>query len=176
MDYKIRKAILDDREAIQQLIANSARGLSRVDYSEQQIEVLIESVFGVDTDLILDGTYFVAEQDGKLVGCGGWSKRRNIFGGDRYSHRDSSLVDPELEPAKIRAFFVHSEFARQGIARALLSACEAEAIREGFRALELMSTLPGVGLYRACGFEGDGRKEYDVSGIKVDFVPMKKVL
>lgn len=176
MDYKIRKATLDDREAIEQLIAESARGLSRTDYSERQIEAALHSAFGVDTDLILDGTYFVAESDGKLIGCGGWSKRRTLFGGDRYGNRDSSRLDPESEPAKIRAFFVHSEFARKGIGRSILSTCEAEAIGEGFRAFELMATLPGVRLYKACGYDEDSRVEYELNGVRLEFVPMRKVL
>lgn len=174
MNYKIRKATLDDRQAIEQLINNSARGLSLSDYSELQIEAALESVFGVDTDLILDDTYFVAESDGKLIGCGGWSKRRNLFGGDRYADRDSSKIDPAFEPAKIRAFFVHSAFARQGIGRAILSTCETEALAAGFRAFELMATLPGVKFYKACGYEGDYRVEYNLNGVRMEFVPMKK--
>lgn len=101
MDYVIRKAGLDDRPAIERLIAASARSLSRGDYSGRQIEAAVASVFGVDTDLIHDGTYFVADCSGVLVGCGGWSKRRTLFGGDRYAARDSGELDPRSEPAKI---------------------------------------------------------------------------
>jgi GNAT superfamily N-acetyltransferase len=176
MNFTIRKAVLNDREAIEKLIAESARGLSRSDYSVRQIEAALETVFGVDSDLIVDGTYFVAESDGLMVGCGGWSKRRTIFGGDRYKNRDSTRLDPESDPAKIRAFFIHSEFARKGIGRAILSACEAEARSEGFRSLELMSTLPGVKFYKACGYVGDSRVEYDVNGVRLEFVPMRKDL
>jgi len=176
MNFKIRKAVLNDREAIEKLIAQSARGLSRSDYSVRQIEAALETVFGVDSDLIVDGTYFVAESDELMVGCGGWSKRRTLFGGDRYKNRDSTRLDPETDPAKIRAFFIHSEFARKGIGRAILSACEAEARSEGFRSLELMSTLPGVRFYEACGYVGDGRVEYDVNGVRLEFVPMRKDL
>ncbi|HEX6292320.1 MAG TPA: hypothetical protein VFZ66_24245 [Herpetosiphonaceae bacterium] len=104
MDVTLRKASLDDCAAIDQLIAESARGLSREDYSDEQIEAAIEIVFGVDTALILDGTYFVAEHDGVVIGCGGWSKRKTLFGGDQYTQRDSGLLDPTQEPAKIRAF------------------------------------------------------------------------
>ena len=177
MDYVIRKATLDDRPAIERLIEASARSLSRGDYSERQIEAAVASVFGVDTNLILDETYFVAESAGTLVGCGGWSKRRTLFGGDRYAVRDSGELDPETEPAKIRAFFVHPEHARRGIARAILSACESEAAARGFRSAELMSTLPGLRLYRACGYEGDERVEYDIGdGVRIEFVPMRKEL
>lgn len=177
MDYVIRKASLDDREAIELLIAESARGLSREDYSEQQVESAIRTVFGVDTDLIVDGTYFVAEHSGVLVGCGGWSKRRTLFGGDRFAGRDSGELNPATEAAKIRAFFVHPDYARLGIGRALLSLCESEARASGFRSVELMATLPGFKLYRACGYEGVGRVEYETeAGASIEFVPMRKEL
>jgi GNAT superfamily N-acetyltransferase len=177
MNYIIRKANLDDREAIELLIAESARGLSREDYSEQQIESAIRTVFGVDTDLIVDGTYFVADNSGMLIGCGGWSKRRTLFGGDRFASRDSSELDPDVEAAKIRAFFVHPEYARRGIGRAILSLCESEARAKGFRSIELMATLPGLKLYTAFGYEGIGRVEYEIGeGMSIGFVPMRKAL
>ena len=177
MDYIIRKATFEDRDAIQELIAASARGLSQDDYSEQQIEAAIEGVFGVDSQLISDQTYFVAESSGTLVGCGGWSKRRTVFGGDQYVSRDSTELDPESEPAKIRAFFVHPQFARRGIGRAILNACESEARAAGFRSLELISTMPGIPLYRACGFEGTSVVDYEAAGgVKLPFVPMRKPL
>jgi GNAT superfamily N-acetyltransferase len=177
MNYVIRKATIDDRESIMQLIDASAHGLSRDDYSEQQIEAALKGVFGVDTDLILDGTYFVAESDGILIGCGGWSKRKTLFGGDRYATRDAGQIDPATEPAKIRAFFIHPEHARKGIARAILAACETEARASGFRSLELMSTLPGLKLYRACGYEGDRHEELDLGGgVSLGLVPMRKTL
>jgi GNAT superfamily N-acetyltransferase len=177
MDYIIRKANLDDREAIERLIIESARNLSREDYSEQQIEAAILTVFGVDSDLILDGTYFVAESAGMLIGCGGWSKRKTLFGGDRFATRDSSELDAKLEAAKIRAFFVHPESARKGIARAILSVCESEARTYGFRSTELMATLPGLKLYKACGYEGDQRVQYEIGdGVSIEFVPMRKDL
>ena len=154
MEYVLRKATLEDRTAIQLLIADSARGLSTQDYSSTQIEAALETVFGFDTDLVVDKTYMVAVSDGLIVGCGGWSKRKTLFGGDQYETRDSGKLDPDLDPAKIRAFFVHPQFARKGIARAILSACENEAKAAGFRSIELMATLPGVRLYKACGYEG----------------------
>jgi GNAT superfamily N-acetyltransferase len=177
MDYTLRKANLEDRGAIEQLIVESARNLSRDDYSEQQIEAAILTVFGVDTDLILDGTYFVADSTGMLIGCGGWSKRKTLFGGDRFGSRDSSELDPKLEAAKIRAFFVHPEYARKGVGRAILAACESEARAYGFRSIELMATLPGLKLYKACGYEGDRRVEYEIGdGVGIEFVPMRKDL
>ena len=175
MDYTIRKARLDDRDGIQQLIAASARGLSQADYSKEQIESAITSVFGVDTALIEDGTYFVAEHDGELIGCGGWSKRRTLFGGDQFATRDSSQLDPETEPAKIRAFFVHPQWARQGIARAILSRCEDEARAAEFRSVELMATLPGVKFYLACGYRQSEQVDHEMtSGITLPLVPMRK--
>lgn len=177
MDYIIRKANLDDREAIEQLIVESARRLSREDYSEQQIEAAVATIFGVDTKLIMDGTYFVADSSGMLVGCGGWSRRKTLFGGDKFASRDSSELDPQLAAAKIRAFFIHPEYSRKGIARAILSRCESEARAYGFRALELMSTLPGIKLYRACGYAGDEHIELEVGdGVRIEFVLMRKEL
>lgn len=176
-DYIIRKAILADRSDIESLIEHSARGLSQHDYSEEQIEAAIDTVFGVDTDLILDGTYFVAEAAGSLVGCGGWSKRRNLFGGDRFQNREAGELDPTREPAKIRAFFVHPDWARKGIAKSILSLCESEARAYGFRSAELMATLPGVRLYAACGYErGEPVMHVMESGIKLPLMPMRKAL
>ena len=177
MEYVLRKATLEDRTAIQLLIADSARGLSTQDYSSTQIEAALETVFGFDTDLVVDKTYMVAVSDGLIVGCGGWSKRKTLFGGDQYETRDSGKLDPDLDPAKIRAFFVHPQFARKGIARAILSACENEAKAAGFRSIELMATLPGVRLYKACGYEGESIVEYELKpGVKLSLVPMKKIL
>ena len=123
----IRLATMDDRQAISELIAESARQLSREQYSDAQIEAAIATVFGVDSDLIEDGTYFVAESPGVMIGCGGWSRRKTLFGGDQYSARDAGYLDPQSEPAKIRAFFIHPAHARKGIARAILARCETEA-------------------------------------------------
>src|SRR5215217_4820423 len=173
----IRKATMEEREAIRELIAVSARQLSREHYNDAQIEAAIATVFGVDTDLIEDGTYFVAESSGSLVGCGGWSKRKTLFGGDQFSSRDASYLDPQSEPAKIRAFFIHPDHARKGIARAILSQCESEARAQGFRALELMATLPGIEFYKSCGFSATGDFELELrEGVKLELVPMRKEL
>ena len=177
MEYVLRKANLDDREAVEHLIAESARGLSRQDYSDSQIEAAIASVFGVDTDLIVDQTYFVAESSGVLIGCGGWSKRKTLFGGDQFASRDSGELDPKSEAAKIRAFFVHPEFARKGIGRAILLACENEARAYGFRSVELMATLPGIPLYKACGYVGDQTVALELcDGVRLGLLPMRKSL
>lgn len=177
MDYQVRQATLDDREAITRLIADSARRLSREHYADAQIEAAIASVFGVDTTLIEDETYFVAEQDGELIGCGGWSKRKTLYGGDQYSNRDTAMLDPASEPSRIRAFFVHPEHARKGVARAILSVCEREAKAHGFRALELLSTLPGIKFYEANGYSPTGNFDLELAnGVKIPFVPMRKQL
>ena len=177
MDYQVRLATLDDREAITRLIADSARHLSREHYDDAQIEAAIASVFGVDSTLIEDGTYFVAEQDGALIGCGGWSKRRTLFGGDQFSDRDTAMIDAASEPSRIRAFFVHPEHARKGVARAILSVCEREAKAHGFRALELLSTLPGIKFYEANGYSPMGDFDLELpGGVKLQFVPMRKQL
>ena len=168
---------MEDREAIQELIAQSARQLSREHYSDTQIEAAIATVFGVDTDLIDDRTYFVVEIDGQLAGCGGWSKRKTLFGGDQYSSRDAGYLDPDSEPAKIRAFFIHPDHARKGIARAILSRCEDEARAQGFRALELMATLPGIEFYKSRGFVETGNFDLNLTdAVKLELVPMRKDL
>lgn len=173
----IRKASLEDRAKIQELIAASARGLSREHYDDAQIEAAIQTMFGVDTDLIDDGTYFVAEIEGELVGCGGWSRRRTLFGGDQYTTRDRGYINPATDPARIRAFFIHPNHARKGIALAILTRCETEAAAHGFRAMELLSTLPGVKFYKACGYTEQGNIDLDLTeNVKLRFVPMRKEL
>ncbi|HEY0384687.1 MAG TPA: GNAT family N-acetyltransferase [Pyrinomonadaceae bacterium] len=177
MDFSLRKANPDDRPAIARLIELSARALSLEDYTGPQIEAAVRSVFGVDSDLIFDATYFVAEASGILVGCGGWSKRRTLFGGDQFAHRRADSLDPLREAARIRAFFVHPEWTRKGIARAILERCEAEARASGFHMLALMATLPGLKLYRALGYTESERVTYDLGGgVSIDFVPMTKSL
>ena len=177
MGFEVRKATLADREAISRLIAASARGLSRDHYSDTQIEMAIASVFGVDTDLIQDGTYFVADQEGTLIGCGGWSRRKALYGGDKFSNREAGMLDPAADPARIRSFFVHPEHARKGVARAMLSVCEQQAKAHDFKALELMSTLPGIEFYEANGYSRIGNFDLDLAdGVKIEFVPMRKQL
>jgi GNAT superfamily N-acetyltransferase len=175
--HQLRLATLTDRDAISALIVESARHLSRDDYTETQIDAAIQFVYGVDSDLIRDGTYFVVERDGAIIGCGGWSKRRTLFGGDQYGERDVGFLDPQCDAAKIRAFFVHPQAARQGLGRAILAACEKAARDAGFRKLQLMATLPGLKLYRACGFVGSERVEHITpNGVTLAFVPMTKLL
>lgn len=153
MAPRLRLATRNDIPALNALIAASARGLSAPLYSAAQIEAAIEYVYGADTRLIDDGTYFVADGGRELAGCGGWSRRRTLYGGDQMKSGDDAVLDPASEPARIRAFFVHPAWARRGVARALLEECLRAAGGAGFRTLELASTLPGLAFYEKYGFE-----------------------
>src|SRR5262249_14289697 len=131
--------------AIRTLLAHSIRALGAAHYTGNQIETALQSAFGVDTALIRDATYFVVEaEDHRLVGCGGWSYRRTLFGSDTRQDRDEARLNPDKEAAKIRAFFVDPDYARHGLGRLILDRSEAEARRAGFRSFALMATLPGV--------------------------------
>jgi GNAT superfamily N-acetyltransferase len=152
-DIAIRLATRDDVGALGELIALSARRLSEGFYTPEQIDAAVREIFGVDTQLVDDGTYYVAEAGGRAVGCGGWSRRRTLFGGDRWKGGlEDAALDPAIAPGRIRAFFVHPEWARRRIGARILEACERAAAAEGFRRLELVATLPGEPLYRACGY------------------------
>lgn len=152
MNWKLRLAEDLDVPRIAELIPISVRALQAGYYSSAQMEAALGLVFAVDRQLIQDRTYFVAESEGRLVGCGGWSRRRSLCGGDHGRTCPDELIDPATDPARVRAFFVHPDYARQGIGRRLLEACET-AIREaGFRHVELAATLAGVPLYAACGY------------------------
>jgi GNAT superfamily N-acetyltransferase len=177
MDFTLRPATLDDVPVLGRLIAASARGLSRQDYSDAQIEAALGTAWGVDTELIRDETYFVADAAGETIGCGGWSRRRTLFGADARVGRESDVLDPSCDAARIRAFFIRPDCARRGIGRALLERCEAEARRHGFRSAELMATLPGQRLYRAFGYlAADAIRHPLGGGLTIEFVPMHKEL
>jgi GNAT superfamily N-acetyltransferase len=150
---RLRLATTADIPALERLIGRSVRGLSVGYYTERQIELALVHVFGVDTQLIADGTYFVAEAGEQIAGCGGWSKRKTLYGGDQFKSNEDSLLDPATEPARIRAFFIDPEFARRGIGRQIIEACEQAAVAAGFRGLEMGATLPGVPMYEAVGYE-----------------------
>ena len=153
MSFVLRLADHSDVSALQQLIPLSVRELSREVYTTDQIESAIVHIFGVDTQLIDDQTYFVVEASGVMVGCGGWSKRKTLFGGDQTKATTvDSLLDPAIDAARIRAFFVHPDWKRQGIGRLIITACESAAIQAGFRRFELVATLPGEPLYVAMGY------------------------
>jgi len=155
---RLRKATVTDVPRLRELIEASVRGLQSGDYSQAQIEGALKSVYGVDTRLIKDGTYFAVERfngetgQPQIVACGGWSKRKTLYGGDQFAAREDSLLDPEHDAAKIRAFFVHPEWARCGLGSLLLDACEDAVHQAGFKRLEMGATLSGVPFYRAKGY------------------------
>jgi GNAT superfamily N-acetyltransferase len=172
---RLRPARREDVAAIEELIRRSARALCAGDYSAEQIDGALRGAFGVDTQLIDDGTYFVVEEGGRLVACGGWSFRGTLFGGDAKEGRDRSRLDPRRDAAKIRAFFVDPEQARKGLGRRLLEHCEAAARAEGFTRFELMATRAGARLYRRFGYVEGEALDHDLGGgLTIDFVPMTK--
>jgi GNAT superfamily N-acetyltransferase len=173
----LRKASFADVPQLRQLIERSARALSTDEYRPAQVEGALRGAFGVDSQLLRDETYFVVEDDGSLAGCGGWSFRATLFGGDAHTQRDAAILDPTTQAAKIRAFFVDPAHARRGIGTMLLAHCESAARARGFTAVELMATLPGVKLYAARGYTAMPRVSIDVGhGVSIEFVPMRKPL
>jgi GNAT superfamily N-acetyltransferase len=175
MSYPIRKATGADRPALEELISHSARHLNTHDYSKAQIEGALRGTFGVDSQLIADGTYFVAEAEGKIVGCGGWSRRRTPFGGDALAERDATELNPQIDAAKIRAFFIDPDYARRGIGKALLERCEVEARVFGFSRFEMVATLTGEKLYAAYGYTAGERIQHALSPtLNIEFVTMSK--
>lgn len=144
-------------------------------YHERQSASAVRYVAEIDPMLLEDGTYFVLEAEGELVACGGWSRRDRLYTGSGDSEGDARLLDPTAEPARVRAMFVRDDWTRRGLGRRIIEACEEAARREGFRQLVLGATLPGVPLYRACGFEPVG--EMDVvlpDGVELHCVSMEK--
>ncbi len=161
---ELRLAKHADIPVLQDLIALSGRALSVGYYSPAQADAITRYVFGVDTQLIDDQTYFAVEYGNRVVACGGWSKRRTLFGGDQTKHGPDPLLDPAAEAARIRAFFVHPSMARRGLGRQLMAACVTAAKQAGFNSLELASTMPGEPLYLASGFTVLERFELDLPG------------
>jgi N-acetylglutamate synthase-like GNAT family acetyltransferase len=177
MPVTIRLATAGDIPALERLIPTSASVLSRGYYSEQQTQAAIRHVFGVDSQLIADGTYYVALDNHDIVGCGGWSWRRTLYGGDQRPMGAGALLDPAVDAARIRAFFVASDQARKGIGARILRACEEAATTRGFSRLELMSTLPGVPFYRRFGFHEVERVVDTLpGGTSIEFVRMTRDL
>jgi GNAT superfamily N-acetyltransferase len=150
--FRSRIATPRDLPALSALMDASIRGLIAQHLDAVRVEASFE-IMGVDTSLIEDGTYFAVESGDRIVGSGGWSRRATLFGGDHSAGRDARLLDPVTEPARIRAMYTHPDFTRRGIGRMVLSQCEADAAREGFQAFELVSTVAGLPLYSACGYE-----------------------
>lgn len=175
MPITIRQAALDDVPALEHLVIESVRGLQKDDYTPQQIEGALGTVFGVDKQLIRDGTYFVAEEAGAIVGCGGWSKRGTPFGSDDTPVKDDRLLDPTRDAARIRAFFVHPSYARRGVGTKLMEACEEAGKQYGFSRLELVATLTGEPLYARHGFDVVERFEIPLrNGARMPVVRMAK--
>ena len=172
-----RLATFDDIPSLQKLIALSVRGLSVNYNTPQQIESAIKYIFGVDTQLLTDGTYYVAELDGIAVGCGGWSKRNTLYGGDQHKEIEDPLLDPATDAARIRAFFVHPDYARRRIGSHVMKVCEAAAQSNGFKSLQLGATLPGVPLYEAMGYDAIENIEQPMpDGEMLPIVKMYKAL
>ena len=175
MNWTLRIARMEDVAALEKLIPLSVRALQAAHYSPAQMEAALGPVFGVDRQLIADGTYFVAEHDAQIIGCGGWSRRKAIFGGDRDRPGEDEWIDPTRDAARIRAFFVHPDFARRGMGRAILAACEEAILKNGFQSAELVATLAGEPLYTAFAYEVVERCEVPMrGGLKLPVVRMIK--
>ncbi len=173
----LRTATDCDVPQLRRLISDSARQLSIGYYSAEQIEACIDEVFGVDTQLIADHSYYVIETDNELAAAGGWSARKTLYGGDQMKSGPDPLLDPRLDAARIRAFFVHPDWSRQGLARRLYDCCSHAAWGAGFRRFELMATLPGVPFYSKLGFTPDDRVVVTLAGgVTVPFVRMGRAI
>jgi len=165
MSFQVRAAVAADVAAITEVIGASVRGLQAADYSAAQIEGALVTVFTVDSRLIADGTYLVVSEGERIVGCGGWSYRKTLYGGDHQVETiESSLLDPATDAAKIRAIFVHPDFARMGLGSLILKAAEDAAEAAGFRRFEMGSTLTGVRLYALKGYREVGTIAVPVGG------------
>jgi GNAT superfamily N-acetyltransferase len=176
MQITTRLATREDIPQLNEMIALSVRGLSTDYYTPAQIESAIKYIFGVDTQLVIDGTYYIAEIDGVIAGCGGWSKRNTLYGGDQHKDVEDPLLDPKHDAARIRAFFVHPDHARKGIGRHIMNVCEAAAKANGFTSFELGATLPGVPLYSAMGYEPVTRTDATLpDGEVLGILKMRKV-
>ena len=173
--FHLRPARRDDVATLERLIERSVQQLGAAWYSTDQIASALRFMFGVDTQLIDDGTYYVVQRDARIVAAGGWSGRRTLFGGDRWKHGADAPLDPATEAARIRAFFVDPSSARRGLGRLLFDRCLMDARTAGFTRLELMATLPGEPLYRALGFAADERVELALpDGVQVPLVRMSR--
>lgn len=177
MNSLIQLARMEQAEKIKALIEASARELSRQDYTPHQIEAALTSAWGLDTQLVKDETYYVITLANDIIGCGGWSFRKTLFGGDGRKDRDNQPLNPATDAAKIRAFFIHPDHARTGLGRQLLIHCEQQAWDHGFRRLELGATLPGQRLYQTMGYTAG--EPYDFATgpqATLTIIPMFKTL
>ena len=164
-----------DLDAVKILMDAAIGELQRGFLTESQITAS-RALMGLDTQLIDDGTYFIVEIDGTLAGCGGWSRRATLYGGDQSPGRDAALLDPTKDPARIRAMYTHPHYVRKGVGRLILSLCEQAARAEGFQSVELMATMAGEPLYRACGYVALERVTDDRGGVAVPLIRMAKPL
>jgi GNAT superfamily N-acetyltransferase len=175
----IRAATRQDVPVLEELLRASVLGLGSADYTPEQNASALAHMYGMDTALIDDGTYFAVEDaaTGEILACGGWSRRRTLFGGDRFADRSDDCLDPATEAARIRAFFVRPDAARRGIGRLLMEECERAARAEGFRRMELMATLTGIPLYERGGFHAVESTELLLpDGVRFPLVRMVKDL
>jgi GNAT superfamily N-acetyltransferase len=170
-----RLATRDDLPVLEPLVQASIVELQRAFLDDAQIRSS-QTIMGVDTQLVDDGTYFVVEIDGAIAGCGGWSRRATLYGGDHSAGRDSKLLDPAQDAAKVRAMYTHPDYVRRGVGRLILEQCEAAAKAEGFTSLELAATLAGRPLYEAAGFEPFEFTSDPGDGVPVPLVRMRKPL
>lgn len=176
-EWRVRLAAERDVPELEELIPVSVLALQAPYYSRAQMDAAIGGVFGVDRQLVRDGTYFVAEHGGRVVGCGGWSRRASLCGGDQGRCAVDPELDPRVDPARIRAFFVHPAWARRGIGRALMTACERAISGAGFRQVVIMSTLSGEPLYASFGYRVSERCDVEMAGgLKLPVVRMEKGL
>ena len=180
MSFRVRKATAAEIPILEKLIDASVHQLQAQDYTPAQMDGALKTVFGVDSQLIVDGTYLVVEAtnaDGGvvIVGCGGWSKRKTLYGGDRWTAREDDLLDPQRDAAKIRAFFIHPAWARKGIGTLLLDACETAARAEGFTRFEMGATLTGAKLFGVKGYVAVRRIEVPLNnGESLPVIHMEK--
>jgi GNAT superfamily N-acetyltransferase len=174
--YSIRLATPHDIPALKTLMDAAIRILLRQHLPEEEVAASF-SVMGLDTQLIDDATYYAVEAHGRMAGCGGWSRRATLFGGNHTAGRSEELLDPARDAARVRAMYTHPEFARKGVGRLILAHCEAAAANEGFRKVELAATMSGLPLYRACGYvDIEPFREPTPTGVSVPLVKMGKVL
>ena len=177
MPIPIRVATLQDVPTLREPDPPLRGELSKTYYTPAQVESAIRYIFGVDTQLIEDGTYYVAETEGRIVGCGGWSKRKTMFGGDQMKDAQDPLLDPAHDAGRIRAFFIHPQWARRGIGRGIIQACEDAAQAAGFCRMELVATMPGEPLYAALGYAVTRRFDQSmVDGTSLSLAHMQKQL
>jgi GNAT superfamily N-acetyltransferase len=173
----IRKAVPADVPEIERVMRASMAALGTSFYDGAQVASAVRYIAVVDRQLIDDGTYFVIEEAGRVIACGGWSGRTKLFSGPSSQDEPGGRLDPAVDSARIRAMFVDPAHARRGLGRQILEAAEADAAGAGFRTFELMATLPGVPLYRACGYEEIERVTIELpDGMRLDCVKMRRAL